>query len=162
MAPHGKPPGKTFNERWPDEVADSNYLAGPWFLFILAGLLGFLGVPLILGRGVLIAPLLFVGIFALFMVVTIALNRATGRRRRLLARAWKVGAWIFAAAALGLAIDLVSRSLCDDACRAAALEDPMRSPPALLTYLMLIGGTAVITILVDRWGTNLRRRPLLH
>jgi len=158
MAPHGKPPGTTFKERWPDEIADSNYLAGPFALFGVGGVLGLFGVPLLLGRGMLAAPLVFIGIFALFIVVTIALQRATGRPRGHLARAWKIGAWIFAAAALGLAIDLVSAGLCDAACRTAAQANPMGSPPALLTYLMLLVGTVAITILVDNWGTSLRRR----
>ena len=158
MAPETAPPGKTFRERWPDDASESNYLAGPFVLFVVAGVLGLLGVPLLLGRAMLSAPLLFIGIFGLFMLVTIGLQRATGRRRGHLAQAWKVGAWIFAAAALGLTIDLVARVLCDAACRAASLQNPMGSPPALLTYLMLIVGTVVITIFVDRWGTSLRRQ----
>ncbi len=162
MAPETAPPGKTFEERWPDDAAESKYLAGPWFLFVLAGLLGVLAVPLLIARAIVAAPLLFVAIGVLFILVTVALARASGKRRSRLTRLWKVAAWFLAAAGLGIAIDLLGPVLCDEACGAAALENPTASTPALATYLMLIAGTAVITILVDRWGTDLRRRPLLH
>jgi len=160
--PETAPPGKTFKERWPYEGADSNYLAGPWVLFVVAGLLGLFAVPLLIGRALLAVPLLFVAIFVLFVLVTVALGRATGKRRSRLARLWKVGAWFFAAAALGLAIELVGPFICDAACQAAVRDNPTGPMPSTLTYLMLIVGTVVITILVDNWGTSLRRRALLH
>jgi len=162
MAPETAPPGETFKERWPDEVADSNYLAGPWVMFVLAGLLGLFAIPLLIGRALLAAPLLFVAIFVLFVLVTGALGRATGKRRSRLARLWKAGAWFFAAAALGLAIDLAAPVICDAACQAAVRENPTGPMPSTVTYLLLIVGTVVITILVDSWGTTLRRRALQH
>jgi hypothetical protein len=160
MAPETAPPGKTFKERWPDDAAESSYLAGPWVLLIVGGLLGVLAIPLLLARALLAAPLPYIAIFGLFVVVTIALQRATGKQRSRLARLWKFGAWFFAAAALGMAIDLVAPVICNDACKQALRDNPTGPTPSTLTYLLLVVGTVGVTILVDNWGTSLRRRVL--
>lgn len=164
MAPESAPPSKTFAERWPDDAAEADYLAGPWIPVAAGGLASLVALPIILGQVLRIAPLPFLLIAGgIIVIATLAMTRATGKARRRAGRAWKFGFWISLAAVVGVVLDRLSTVICDAACRAAAgPADPDRMGPTLVSMVALVASSIALAILANRAGDRLvgpLRRP---
>ena len=157
MSPRFRPPGKTFKERWPQEAEETRYFAATTYAVVVGGALGAILVPFGICHTFIAVPILGPGIAVLLALVTIALTRMTVPGRRWLALAWKIGAWVLAAGALGFAVEGLIDAMCDEACRLAMAEGRSRSP-VILTYAILVAGSAGLAILADRGGNALRRR----
>ena len=157
MSPRIRPAGRTFKERWPQEAEETRYLASTTYAVVAGGVLGLFMVPLIVSGLLSTVPMAFAVVAALLVAVTFAIPRATGAGRRWLTLAWKIGAWVLAAAALGLAIEWLTLARCDEVCRAAR-DASIRPSPLGFNFLLLVAGSIGIAIVVDRAGNALRRR----
>jgi hypothetical protein len=157
MSPRFRPPGKTFKERWPQEAEETRYFAATTYAVVVGGVLGAILLPFGICHTFVAVPVLAPLIVGLVALVTIALTRSGGPGRRWLALAWKIGVWVLAAGALGFAVEGLIDAMCDDACRLAMAEGRSRSP-VMLTYALLVAGSAGSAILADRWGNALRHR----
>lgn len=157
MSPRFRPPGRTLKERWPQEAEERRYFAATTYAVVLGGLLGLVMAPLALWRFFSVTPMALAVIVALLILVTLVIGRMDERGRRWLALAWKIGAWVVAATALGFVFESIAFAICGDGCRATS----PRMPPSglLLTYALQLVGSVGIALLADRWGNALRRRP---
>lgn len=155
MSPRFRPPGKTFKERWPQEVEETRYFASTSYAVVVGGVLGVLLVPLAMWEAASAAPLAVVGIVLGLLGVTATLLGANTPGRRWLALIWKSGAWLLGAAVLGLTVESIAMAFCGDLCGSAAA---VRRPSPILTYLPLVAGSIGIAYLADRAGNALRRR----
>jgi hypothetical protein len=127
MSPRFRPPGKTFQERWPHEVEETRYFASTSYAVVLGGVLGVLLVPFAIRAALAAAPLAIAVIFGVLVLVMFAMSRVPHNGRRWLALAWKIGVWVLAAGALGLVVEGLASAMCDEACAAAL---PTRSAAA--------------------------------
>lgn len=150
-----RPPGKTFNERWPQEAEETRYFASTSYAVAVGGVLGVLLVPLAVWQAVSASPLAAGGVVLGLLGVTATLRGVATPGRRWLALIWKGGAWLLGAALLGLAVESIAVALCANGCGTAA---SVRRASPLLTYLPLVAGSVVIAYLADRAGNALRRR----
>lgn len=157
MKPRFRPRGKTFKERWPQEVEETRFLAATTTAPVAGGLLGLFGVPLIVWGQVASAPILFAILLGIFGLITLAIPRVPAGVRRWLTLAWKVTGWTIAAGVVGLVVESIAGAMCDDRCR-LALGPGKGAPGMLLTYILLVAGSIGAAILVDRYGNELRRR----
>jgi hypothetical protein len=157
MSPRFRPPGKTFKERWPQEAEETRYFAATSYAVVLGGVLGVLAVPLTIWAEVSAAPIALVVVLAILAFITVAIPRVRGSARRWLALAWKIVAWVLAAAAVGLIVETLALAMCDETCR-AALGPGKGASGMLFAYALLVAGSIGIAIAVDRLGNSLRRR----
>ena len=156
MSPRFRPPGKTFQERWPHEAEETRYLASTSYAVVVGGVLGVLLVPFALWEAVSAAPLAVAGLILGLLGVTAILLGVATHGRRWLALVWKVGVWLLGAAVLGMAIDVIVTKLCSGAC--GTTESVRRTSPLVFTYALLVAGSVGIAYLADRAGNALRRR----
>lgn len=157
MSPRFRPPGKTFKERWPQEAEETRYFAATSYAVVLGGVLGVLAVPLTIWAEVSAAPIALVILVGIVALIAVAIPRAPAVARRWLALAWKIGAWVLAAAAAGLVVESLALAMCDETCR-AALGPGQGASGMLFVYALLVASSIGIAILVDRFGNALRRR----
>jgi hypothetical protein len=159
MSGQTSPPGKTFEERWPDDVAEANYLAGPWIPIALGSLAGLFGVPVLLGgllRGQTLPFLVVViGVLAL---TSFAVTRTGGKARRRILALWKVAAWVLVAAVAGILIGWLSVALCDAACAAPIQRDGARVLPSAIVFFAMVGSSIGLAMAVARISRRLPRR----
>ena len=154
-----RPPGKTFKERWPHEVEETRYLASSSYAVVLGGVLGVFMVPVMLSYWLVAVPLAAAVVLVIVALVPLTIARTPPPAHRWLALAWKIGAWVIGAALLGVVVDTVTLAVCGEACRAMAVT--VRQPPGLLlSYGMVVIGSVVLALAVDRVGNTLRRRAL--
>src|SRR5688572_32240514 len=108
MSRYTPPPGDTFDERWPDEAAESRWLAGPWLPIILGGFAGLFGAPLLLlslfGAW---SPVSWIVGAAVLGLLTFGVLRTSDTPARLLGRLWRIAAFVALSLALGFAMWLV-------------------------------------------------------
>ncbi len=157
MSPRFRPPGKTFKERWPQEAEETRYLAATSYAVVLGGLAGLIMVPLMVSSWFFTLPLLVAIVVALVVGLTVVMPRASAGARRWLSLAWKIGAWVLAAGALGFVIEAIALGMCGDACR-TVIEANRRPAPLGIPYALMVAGAIGIAIVVDRAGNALRRR----
>ena len=157
MSPRFRPPGKTFKERWPQEAEETRYFAATSYAVVVGGVLGLLAVPLTIWAEISAAPIAFVILLGIVALIAVAIPRAPAVARRWLALGWKVGAWVLAAAGVGLLVESFALAMCDESCR-AALGPGKGASGMLFVYAVLVAGSAGIAIAVDRFGNSLRRR----
>ncbi|HYH91844.1 MAG TPA: hypothetical protein VD763_01700 [Candidatus Saccharimonadales bacterium] len=158
MSGQTSPPGKTFEERWPDDVAEANFLAGPWIPVALGGLAGLFGVPVLLSgllRGQTV-PFLIIVIGALALA-SYAVPRTGGKARRRLLSLWKVAAWVLLASGAGILIGWISVAVCDAAC-AAGTSTTDRTIPTGIVFITTVAASVGLAMAVDRMGHRLPRR----
>ena len=154
-----RPPGKTFKERWPHEVEETRYLASSSYAVVLGGVLGVFMVPVMLSYRLAAIPLAVVVMLAIVALVPLTIARVPPAAHRWLALAWKIGAWVLGAAVLGVVVDTLTLAFCGEACRATAVA--LRQPPGLLlSYGVVVVGSVVLALAVDRVGNTLRRRAV--
>ena len=154
-----RPPGKTFKERWPHEVEETRYLASSSYAVVLGGVLGVFMVPVILSYWLAAIPPAAAVVLASVALIPFTIARTPPRAHRWLALAWKIGAWVIGAALLGVVVDTLTLAICGEACRATVI--PMRQPPGLLlSYGLVVVGSVVLVLVVDRVGNALRRRAV--
>ena len=151
-----RPPGDTFEQRWPDEVAETQWLAGPWIPIVFGGLAGFFGLPMILAAVVLgWWPSLAV-MAGLLGLATLGLTRTHGGPQRWSGRLWRVMAWSLLAAVLGIALGALSSLLCaGEVCppgRSILVNKPVAS---LVVFGLTIAGSMGIAVVVDRTARRL-------
>lgn len=156
MSPRSRPLGKTFKERWPHEVEETRYLASTTYAVVLGGVAGVFLVPLMISSWLYTLPVLVVLIAGLVAVATLAIPRTAGEGRRWLTLAWKIGAWVLAAGALGLATEAILLGRCDGDC--AAAFGNRRPTPLGIPYALIVAGSAGAAFVIDRVGNALRRR----
>lgn len=161
MSEYTPPPGRTFKERWPDEVAETAWLAGPWIPLVVGGLAGMLTLPVTLAM-VLDPwfPWSLIVLLGLVAVATAGVLRTRGRPQRLVGRIWRVLTWAVLATVLGYAIAFVGMAICEPGiCRVGT--GPSRS--SLLVagtagFAASILGSMAIAWWVDRTGKRLVAR----
>ena len=158
------PEGKTFQERWPADAAEAGWLAGPWVIPAVGGVLGVLTVPLVLASIVLGQPLV-----ALVLAALAAAGVVLGRREGPLRRP---GRWLYhlAALALGLAgLGIVTwvaslalfAAVCPDGCTVAGgdVETPLVVVQVGLVAASVLG-SIVIAFVVARAGRRWVHPPV--
>jgi hypothetical protein len=151
MSRETKPPGRTFEERWPHDAAEADYLAGPWVPIALGGLAGLFGLPLVLGAILVTAPLPYLGIVGGALALsTYAVLGWTGRGQRRVARLWRLSAWLLMAAVAGLLLAILVDALCSDvACREASPLEGPRAIATVITTIAVIGTSVGLAVFVD-------------
>jgi hypothetical protein len=159
MSPRFRPPGKTFKERWPQDAEETRYLAASATAPVVGGILGLFGVPLGIWDQVSSFPMALVILLGIAALITLAIPRAPAATRRWVTLAWKITAWVLAAAVVGLVVESIARAMCDDSCR-VALRPGKGSFGMMFTYILLVAGSIGSAVLVDRYGNALRRRAL--
>ena len=158
MSPKFAPPGRTTKERWPHEAAEASDLASTSSRVVLGGVLGVFLVPLSIRDWFVAIPWLIALVLGILIFLTIAVRNTSGVWSHRLATVWEIAAWILAAGALGVVIDVISLALCDDACRVALREGGRGSGGFGLQYLLLVSGSIGIAWLNGRLSKVLRRR----
>ena len=151
MSGQTSPPGKTFNERWPDDVATANYLAGPWVPVALGGLAGIIGAPLLLGAWLGSSWLPWIVFGSALVVLTLLVPRARGGMRMWMLRGWRLAAWTLLAGLLGIVGLLLTGRLCvSEACIGGAGLTPDRLVPGIVVFAVSVLGSTLAAIAVDR------------
>ena len=149
MPPETAPPGETFNERWPDDTANADYLAAPWIPVAFGGLGGLLGLPIVLWATARTNPVPFLVVVGGTLIVMTLLATRLGRKgRRRALSVWKVAGWALVAAIGGLLVAVLSDLVCDRACEVATLPD--RVIPSVITVAASILISIGAAIGVDR------------
>jgi hypothetical protein len=87
----------------------------------------------------------------------VTIGRFADPVRRWLALAWKIGAWVLGAGAVGFVFESVVIAICGAGCT-PSLSGGSRQAPLILTYLIPVLGSVGIALLADRAGNALRRR----
>ena len=150
------PPGKTFEERWPDDAAEREWLAGPWVPVILGGFGGLIGLPMLLASLVVAGGLPAVIVVAVTLgLATLLLIRTGGGMQRAVGRLWRLVAWLALAAALGLLLGLVTAALCDATCAPAGWRDYDSPVVMVVVFGGSVLGSIAIAIGVDRAARRL-------
>jgi hypothetical protein len=157
MPPRFRPPGRTLKERWPQDAEERRYFAATSYAVLVGGILGVLTIPFTISALVSDAPVVAAVLIAALLAIAVTISRANETGARWLALAWKIGAWVVGAAVLGLLVEAVGLAMCNETCR-GSLAEAKRTLPLLLTYALLVAGSAGIAILADRWGNALRGR----
>ncbi|MEA2612248.1 MAG: hypothetical protein QOI52_207 [Chloroflexota bacterium] len=157
MSPRFRPPGRTLKERWPADAEERRYFAATTYAVVVGGLLGILTVPFTVSALLSDAPAVGAVLIAALVAIAVTISRANATGARWLALAWKIGVWVLGAAALGLVVEAVGLAMCNETCR-GSLAAARGTVPLLLTYAVLVAGSAGIAILADQWGNALRRR----
>lgn len=155
-----RPPGKTFAERWPDEVAETSWLAGPWIPLVLGGAGGLIGLPVLLAtavdRALPWSAIIVVGLIAL---ATAGLVGTRGRAQRLVGRSWRIVTWVGLVTLLGCGIALAGLAICGPTgCGPGFGLDPTRPLAGALSFGASILGSMAIAWWVDRTGRRLVAR----
>jgi hypothetical protein len=156
MTRYTPPPGETFDERWPDEAAEREWLAGPWVPVVLGGFGGLFGVPLMLAalvRGQTVGTLAV--LFIVLGLATLGMVRGRGGARRLSGRVWKLVAWSILAAVLGLLLGIVADTLCQDLCAPGPIRYFDRPVATVAVFGGSVLGSIAIAIGVDRAARRL-------
>ena len=157
MPPGFRPPGRTLNERWPQEAEERRYFAATTYAVVVGGILGVLTVPFTVTALLSEAPLVAAVLIAALLAIAVTISRVDATRARWLALAWKIGAWVVGAAALGLVVEAVGLAMCNETCL-RSLAAARGTVPLILMYAVLVAGSAGIAILADQSGNALRRR----
>ena len=153
------PPGKTFEERWPDDAADQAWLAGPWIPIVLGGLAGIIGGPMI-ALAILSAnwPIVLLVVLALVALLTVGMLRTGGRTQRRIGRSWRFFVWLVGVAVLGLGLSYLSLFLCEgDICSPFGVN-LQRPVIGAIVFGLSVAGSIGLAILVDRQGAALAAR----
>ena len=159
MSRETAPPGDTFEERWPHDAAEAEWLAGSWIPVVLGGLAGILGAPMI-ALAILAAnwPIVLLVVLALVGLLTVGLLRTHGRTQRRLGRLWRFFVWLVGAALLGVVLSYLSLSLCvGDICHPFGV-DLQRPVISAIVFGLSVAGSIGLAILVDRQGRVLAAR----
>ena len=159
MSPRFRPPGRTLKERWPQDAEERRYFAATTYAVVVGGILGILTVPFTISALLSESPAVAAVLVAALVAIAVTISRANATGARWLALAWKIGAWVVGAAALGLIVEAVGLAMCNETCR-GSLSAARHTVPLLLTYAVLVAGSAGIAILADQWGNALRGRAL--
>ena len=157
MSPRFRPPGRTLKERWPEDAEERRYFAATSYAVVVGGILGILTVPFTISALLSDAPVVAAILIAALLAIALTISRANATGARWLALAWKIGAWVVGAAVLGLIVEAVGLAMCNETCQ-RPLAAARGTVPLLLTYAVLVAGSAGIAILADQWGNALRRR----
>ena len=160
MSRETAPPGDTFEERWPDDAADREWLAGPWIPVVLGGLAGIIGAPMI-ALAVLAAnwPVNTLVVLVLTGLLTVGVLRTEGRTQRRIGRLWRFFAWLIAVAILGIGLSYLTLALCDgDACAQLFRVGAQRWIVGAIVFGLGVFGSIGLAIVVDRMGTGLSMR----
>jgi len=151
MAPETAPPGKTFEERWPDDASSADYLAGPWIPVALGGLAGLLGLPILLWAAARTNPVPFlVVVGGTILVMTVLAMRLGRKGRRRALSVWKIAGWALVAAVGGLVVTVLSDAICDVACQATAVGQGISVLPSVLIMAASIIVSVGVAVGVDR------------
>ena len=156
MTRYTAPPGETFEERWPDEAAEREWLAGPWVPVVLGGFGGLFGVPLMLAalvRGSTVGTLAV--LLAALALATLGMVRGRGVTRRLSGRLCRLVAWSILAAGLGFLLGIVADALCQDACAPGPFGYLDRPIATVAVFGGSVLGSIAIAIGVDRAARRL-------
>ena len=155
MPGYTAPPGETFEERWPDEAAERQWLAGPWVPVVLGGFAGLVGVPLMLAalvRGQTVGTLAI--LFILLGIATLGMVRGRGGVSKLSGRVWRLIAWSILAAGLGFLLGVVTDGLCQ-ACEPGPFLAMDRPVASVVVFGGSVLGSIAIAIGVDRAARRL-------
>ncbi len=155
-----RPPGKTFEERWPDEVAETAGLAGPWIPLVLGGAAGLIGLPILLATAVdgslPWSAIVLVGLIAL---ATAGYLSTRGSQQRLVGRLWRIVTWAGLVTLLGYLVAMAGLGICGaTGCRPGFGLDPSRPLAGALAFTASILGSMAIAWFVDRTGQRLVAR----
>jgi hypothetical protein len=159
MSRETAPPGDTFEERWPHDAAEAEWLAGPWIPVVLGGFAGILGAPMI-ALAILAAkwPNVLLVVLALVGLLTVGLLRTRGRTQRRIGRLWRCFVWLVGAALFGILLSYLSLWLCvGDICSPMGV-DLQRPVISALVFGLSVAGSIGLAVVVDRWGRALSAR----
>jgi hypothetical protein len=159
VSPETAPPGDTFEERWPHDAAEAEWLAGPWIPIVLGGLAGIVGGPMI-ALAILAAdwPIVLLVVLALVGLLTMGLLRTRGRTQRRIGRLWRFFVWLVGAALVGIVLSYFSLSLCvGDICHPFGFN-LQRPVIGAIVFGLSVFGSIGLAILVDRAGKTLSTR----
>ena len=161
MSGQTSPPGDTFEERWPDDVAEANWLAAPWTPIVLGGLAGLFGAPVLLvSLALRWFPMSVIVWLGLLVLLTLAVRASSGRSQRGLGRLWRLVAWLGAVAVLGYLIGLATIVLCGGAsCSPTFPMDDGQPVAAVVVFALSVGGSIVAAMGVVRLGRRLAAGP---
>jgi hypothetical protein len=159
MSGQTSPPGDSFAERWPDDAAEREYLAGPWIPVVLGGAGGLFGVPLILAgltTSLLIPMVLVLGATLLATTLLVRRSAWAGGRGQMARRVWKIAAWLALMTVLGVVVVWLVDAVCpaSGACITERLGLE-RNVAQLVTVVGLVGGSILGAIEVDRIARRL-------
>ena len=160
MSRYTAPPGDTFEERWPDEAAETRWLAAPWLPIILGGFAGLFGAPLfLLSLFGTWSPVSWIVGAAVFGLLTLGVLRMSGRPARIVGRLWRLAAFVALSLVLGFAMWLVGTALCETAtCSLTVGPDAGRFAVSAMLFAAAVLGSILIALWVDRAGRALAAR----
>ena len=159
MSRQTAPPGKTFNERWPDDVASANYLAGPWVPYALGGLAGIVGIPIVIGAGLLASWLFVLGLVTVVGVLTALVARPGRTPGTVVLRLWRFTTWVLLAGLIGIVALFATGVLCDTAaCLEGTRSTPERIVPAVVVFALTVAGSVAAAVGVERAARRLAVR----
>ena len=160
MSGYTAPPGDTFEERWPDEAAERNWLSGPWLPIVLGGFAGLFGAPLyLLALFGTWSPVSWVIGAMVLGLLTLGVLRTSGRPSRILGRLWRIAAFVALSLGLGLVMWLVNLVVCDQGrCGGSFSLDQTRFAVSAMMFAAAVLGSILIAMWVDRAGKHLAAR----
>lgn len=156
MSRYTPPPGDTFEERWPDEAAEREWLAGPWIPIVVGGVAGLFGVPLMLAalvRGQTVGTLAV--LFVVLGLATLGMAWTGGGLRRWSGRVWRLVAWSILAAGLGFLLGIAADGLCQDLCEPGRSSMADRPVATVVVFGGSVLGSIAIAIGVVRAARRL-------
>ena len=151
------PEGRTFEERWPHDASDAEWLARPWVPVVLGGLGGMAGLPLFLAAGLLAPPVTLIVVLAVITLALTLLLRLHPRSNAL-RRLWRVATWTWVATAIGVVVGIATGTLCGGVAAEAACLERRASVPALVVFALLVGASTAAAAGIDRLGRRLEHR----
>jgi hypothetical protein len=153
------PPGKSFNERWPDDVATANYLARPWVPIALGGCAGIAGLPLVAAAFLLWSWTNLLTVVAAFGLLTFLASRTRGSLRVWILRLWRLTGWLLLAGLVGYIALVLAGALCGTAiCGAGTGATPERVGPSVVVFVVILVGSVFAAVAVDRAARRLPMR----
>jgi hypothetical protein len=159
MSGQTSPPGKTFKERWPDDVATADYLAGPLVPTALGGLAGLIGAPAFLAALVFSSWVSIIAYVATLALLTGVLWPSRGAIQRWAGRLWRFVAWVGLAALAGLVMGIFATILCEgSSCFAQDRNVASRVVPVIVVFATSVAGSTLAAVAADRAARRLTVR----
>jgi hypothetical protein len=159
MSGQTSPPGRTFEERWPDDVAQANYLATPWVPIALGGLAGLFALPIVIaGWATALSIGTVLGLALVFTLLTLVTARTSGALQTWLLRLWRLVAWIGLATVVGLGSIVLTSVACDETSCSIGRQIGERPIPSVLVFALTVAGSVLAAVAVDRTSRRLTVR----